>query len=356
MELVNLGWPRSLDEYLELHPLLVDWQVGRIITEHKERYLVRTTSEVVEAVITGQLHYNAKSREDFPAVGDWVALSIHDQLGIIHQVLPRHSLLKRQAAGHYGEAQVIAANIDFAFIVQAAGHDYNLNRLERYLTICYNAKIQPLIIFTKIDLLSAAELNTQVEQIKHRLKDVPIFPLSNFTKEGLEKLRQQIQAGKTYCFIGSSGVGKSSLINNLAGTELMSTAEVSTSTAKGKHQTTHRELILLNEGGLLIDNPGMREVGLTESAEGLEKTFDVITQLAEACKYQNCTHVLEAGCAVMEAIEAGQLEQAVYENYLKLYREQAYFETTTQQRRQKERMFGKLMKNFKKDKRNLNKP
>lgn len=356
MELINLGWPKSLDDYLELHPLSADWQIGRVITEHKERYLVRTTTDLVEAVITGQLHYTAQSREDFPAVGDWVAISIHDQLGIIHQILPRHSLLKRQAAGHHGEAQVIAANIDCAFIVQAAGHDFNLNRLERYLTICYNAKIQPLIIFTKIDLLNAGELNSQVDQIKHRLKDVTVFPLSNFTKEGVEKLRQHIQAGKTYCFIGSSGVGKSSLINNLAGAELMTTAEVSASTAKGRHQTTHRELILLNEGGLLIDNPGMREVGLTESAEGLEKTFDAITQLAEACKYPNCTHVHEAGCAVKEAIAAGQLEQAVYENYLKLYREQAYFETTTQQRRQKERMFGKLMKNYKKDKRNFNKP
>lgn len=354
MNLQDLGLTAHLQELAE--GIIEPGQVlGRIIAEHKERYLVSTEEEThLEAEITGHLRFNAETREDFPAVGDWVILTVHDQLGIIHHILPRHSLLKRRAAGQSGEVQVIAANLDFAFLVQGAGRDVNLNRLERYLILCYDARIQPVIVLTKTDLFSPSEVTAMVDQIKTRIKHVPVLTVSNVTHAGLQEVRNTLIKGKTYAFLGSSGVGKSSLINNLAGSEIMATTDISTSTSKGKHRTTHRELHVLEKGAILVDNPGMREVGLTDAGAGLEQTFEEISGLAQHCRYSDCTHVHEHGCAVLAAVEQGTLDTDFYDNYLKMFKEKSFFESSALEKRRREREAGKMMKNYKKDVRRNN--
>jgi ribosome biogenesis GTPase len=321
-------------EKLRIENNLKDFEIGRVISEHKERYIVRTEKGELEAEITGNMRFSAKSREDFPAVGDWVALTSYDSgFAIIHKIIPRLSIISRQAVGQFGEIQIIATNIDFAFIVQAVDRDFNINRLERYLTICHSSKVAPIIILTKTDLISEHFITTIVESIRQRLKDIPIFAISNETQDGYESLKLIIEKGKTFCMLGSSGVGKSTMLNNLLGKSMMKTGSISESTSKGRHITSHRELIILENGGILIDNPGMREVGIVDNSNGLETTFDSIFSLAESCKFKDCTHVNEVGCAVIEALENGKLDKSVFENYQKMQREKSYFETSVLDKR-----------------------
>lgn len=329
---------------------LPGFEMGRIVSEHKERYIVRTGKGESEAEITGNLRFSAKSREDFPAVGDWVALSEYDSgISLIHKILPRFSVVARQAVGQFGGIQIIAANIDYAFLVQAADRDFNINRLERYLTICYSSKVSPIIVLTKIDLIPEQKTAELLDKIRHRIAQIPVVAISNETPNGYQALTPLIEKGKTYCMLGSSGVGKSTLLNNLSGKAIMQTNTISQSTNKGRHITSHRELIVVDNSGILIDNPGMREVGIADSSGGLEITFDRIIELAHFCKYKNCTHTAEAGCSVTEAVENGELDRASYENYLKMQREKAHFESTVEEKRKKDKDFGKFIKNYKKD-------
>ncbi len=326
------------------------YTIGRIVSEQKERYTVITTTGATEAEITGHMRFTASEREDFPAVGDWVALQSYESgFGIIHRILPRKTLLARQAAGRFGERQVIAANIDYAFIVQSVDRDFNLNRMERYLTLCYSAKVKPIILLTKIDLLTGEQTDAIKKQIRQRVKDVPVVAISNTTHDGYAALRETIRPRETYCLLGSSGVGKSSLINNLTGETLMKTAVISQQTSKGRHTTTHRELTILPGGGILIDNPGMREVGITESDEGIATTYQLIYKLSAQCKFTDCSHTYETGCAVKAAVQQGEIDQGAYDNYLKMEKEKAHFESTLAERRKKDKDFGKMIKNFKKN-------
>ncbi|KPK80568.1 MAG: ribosome biogenesis GTPase RsgA [Bacteroides sp. SM23_62_1] len=319
--------------------------IGRIIAEHKERYIVRIDKGEFEAEITGNMRFTAENRSDYPAVGDWVAVKVYDpDLAIIHQILTRKSLLERQAVDKKGEKQVIAANIDYAFIVQSADRDFNINRFERYLTICYSAGIEPIIVLSKTDLVSETELNDLLAEINTRIKKVEVIPLSNQTRDGYDKLESCLIKGKTYCFLGSSGVGKSTLINNLSGREIMKTGSLSSSTKKGKHTTDHRELIVLENGSMLIDNPGMREVGIADAEGGLETTFDMIIRFSASCRFTDCTHTNEKGCAVIEAVEKGLISRASYDNYLKMEKEKARFQTSIAEKRKKEKAFGKICK------------
>ncbi len=296
------------------------------------------------------MRFAAKSREDFPAVGDWVALAPYtSDFAIIHKILPRWSVIKRKAVGQFGEIQIIATNIDYAFLVQAVDRDFNINRLERYLTICNSSKVSPVIILTKTDLITELQIAEILNKLKSRIKHVPVIAVSNETLNGYEAINSFIKKGKTYCILGSSGVGKSTLLNNLSGEILMKTDSISTSTNKGKHITSHRELIILENGGILIDNPGMREVGIADTASGLEITFEKIIKLSKDCKFKDCTHTNEIGCHVIEAVKNGELDIAFYENYLKMEKEKAYFESTIADRRKKDKDFGKMIKNFKKD-------
>ena len=349
MTLEDLGYNDKIEKFRIEHDLN-RFEVGRVISEHRERYIVRTIKGEFEAEITGNMRFTAKSREDFPAVGDWVALTTHDlDFAIIHNILPRSSIIKRQAVGQFGEVQIIATNIDYAFLVQATDRDFNINRLERYLTICYSAKVKPVIVLTKTDLTDDLRINEILNSIKARIKNVPVIPVSNETKNGYEAIHAFIEQGKTYCMLGSSGVGKSTLLNNLSGESLMRTDIISQSTNKGKHVTSHRELIILENGGILIDNPGMREVGIADSAGGLETTFDRIVRLSKNCKFKDCTHTTEIGCSVIEAVEKGEIDKASYENYLKMEREKIHFELTIAEKRKKDKKFGKMVSNYKKD-------
>jgi len=351
MNLSDLGYNEKLEK-ARLEMELSEFEIGRVTAEHKERYIVRTAKGEYEAEITGNLRFTAQSREDFPAVGDWVALMTYEpDFAIIHRILPRHSVIRRQAVGQYGEIQIIAANIDYAFIVQAVDRDFNINRLERYLTICHASKVKPAIVLSKIDLIDESRLSEFLANIKVRIKDVPVFAISNETRRGYEAMRRFIEKGKTYCLLGSSGVGKSTLLNNLSGQAIMKTDTISQSTNKGRHVTSHRELFILENGGILIDNPGLREVGIADTADGLEITFDRIFELARNCKFKDCTHTHETGCVVMEAVESGTIDRASYENYLKMHREKIHFEMTTAERRQRDKVFGKMLKNYNKNQR-----
>ena len=349
MKLTDFGYNDKLEKFRNEHNLK-DFEIGRVISEHKERYVVKTEKGEFESEITGNLRFSAKGREDFPAVGDWVALTIYDSdFSIIHKILPRLSIISRQAVGQFGEIQIIATNIDYALLVQAADRDFNINRLERYLTICNSSNVSPIIIISKIDLISEDRTSEILVKIKARIKDVPIIAISNESQDGYDKVKTIIEKGKTYCMLGSSGVGKSTLINNLSGKSIMRTDSISHSTNKGRHVTSHRELIMLENGGILVDNPGMREVGITDTTNGLEITFDLIIRLSQNCKFKDCTHTNEKGCSVLEAVEKGEIDKASYENYLKIEREKAHFESTIAEKRKKDKEFGKMVKNFKKD-------
>jgi len=348
-KLEDLGYYEGLDVF-RLENNLNSFEIGRVIAEHKERFIVKTLKGEFEAEITGHMRFTAKSREDFPAVGDWVALTTYESdFAIIHKILPRFSVIKRQAVGQFGEIQIIATNIDYAFLVQAVDRDFNINRLERYLTICNSSKVSPVIVLSKIDLIDEQRISEIFEQIKVRIKNVPVIAISNESQDGYDKIKSIIEKGKTYCMLGSSGVGKSTLINNLSGKALMLTDAISLSTNKGKHVTSHRELIILENGGILVDNPGMREVGIADSTSGLEITFDLIFSLSQNCKFIDCTHTNEIGCSVIEAVEKGEIDKASYDNYLKMEREKAHFEATVAEKRKRDKEFGKIMKNYKKD-------
>jgi len=347
--LEDLGYNNKLEKFRQENNL-DSFETGRVIAEHKERYIVRTADDEYIAEITGNLRFTAKSRIDFPAVGDWVALTTYDpELAVIHRILPRYSVIKRQAVAQSGEIQIIAANIDYAFLVQSVDRDFNINRLERYLIICNSSGVNPIIVLTKIDLIDEQHVTEMLEIIQIRISNIPVIAISNETCEGYESIQAVIEKGKTYCMLGSSGVGKSTLLNNLAGKNLMQTDNLSRSTNKGKHVTSHRELIILDNGGILIDNPGMREVGIADTTDGLETTFDYIVTLSERCRYKNCTHKNEVGCAVIRAVEKGELDKSSYKNYLKMEKEKAHFESTVAERRKKERIFGKIIKNYKKE-------
>ena len=321
---------------------------ARVIAEHKELYLVRNEVSVFSAKVTGRMMYQASRREDYPAVGDWVLIRIlsEDQAHIF-EILPRKTMLKRKSAGGL-DAQVIATNIDIAFIVQAPDRDYSLNRFERYFALAKSGKIKPVIILSKKDLISSDELETKISEIKDRFKDTEVYVTSIMTGDGIADLKKYISKGFTYCFVGSSGVGKSSIINALLGKDVIETGEISSSTNRGKHVTTHRELFVLEQGGLLIDNPGLREIGVLDSGAGMDDVFSDINNLSKGCRFENCTHQHEPGCAVLDALNNGTLSGEKYENYTKLVKENNYNSMSALEKREKDRKFGKFIKTVKK--------
>ena len=348
-----LGYKKELEKY-RIDNGLDSFEIGRVILEHKERYVVKTPTHEFDAELMGNLRFTAESRYDLPAVGDWVAFMEYDEgKALIHAVLPRQSIIERKAVGKIGQVQIIATNIDYGLIVQSVDRDFNLNRLERYLTICNASKVKPVIVLNKVDLISEADLQSLIQEVKVRMSDVPLLCVSH-ESIGYSQLDGFIETGKTYCLLGSSGVGKSTILNGLSGKEEMKTGEISSALNKGKHTTSHRELIVLDNGGILIDNPGMREVGMTDSSLGLELTFESILDYAEKCRYKDCTHMHEEGCAIIEAVENGEIDEAAYANFRKMEKEKSHFESDAQDRKKKDKDLGKLIKNMKK-KRNQNK-
>jgi len=349
MTIEDLGYNDSIAGYI-IENGLKDLTPGRVTQEHRERYVVSTGVHEYEAEITGNMRFTASSREDFPAVGDWVVMMIYDTMAIIHHVLPRKTVLERQATSRPGEKQIISANVDTAFIVQSIDYNFNVNRLERYMAICLSAAIEPVLVISKTDLASEDEIRDAIARVKERHPGLKFILLSNLTRDGLDQITGYMEKGRTYCLAGSSGVGKSTLINNLMNRNILKTQEISTSTNKGRHTTAHRELIVLDNGAIIIDTPGMRELGMTDDYEGIKNTFQEIFDLTLKCRLPGCTHVNEKDCAVTEALEKGVINMNSLENFRRMQREQARFTASEAERRKKDRQFGKMAKEIMKEK------
>jgi ribosome biogenesis GTPase len=334
---------------------LSEYPVARVIAEHRGAYTVRSAKGECLAKITGRQMFRAEGREDYPAVGDWVAITEADGSGaVIHGVLPRQTILKRKygdknKAGGKDKIQVIATNIDVAFIVESVDRDFNLNRFERYFAIAQDGGVTPAIILNKVDLCSKTELDEKLSQLKSRFPAADVVLTSTISNEGLNELKQYIVKGKTYCFLGSSGVGKSSLINKLLGGGTIKTGDISSYSGRGRHITTARQMYVLGNGGIVVDNPGMREVGMADASHGIDSMFDDIVALAQRCKYADCTHKRESGCEVLRAVRSGRLDEKKYLNFLNLKKETEYSEMNDTQRREKDRQFGKFLKRAKED-------
>ncbi len=265
---------------------------------------------------------------------------------IVHRVFPRKTFLRRKTAGETVEYQMIAANIDVAFIVQSCHFDFNPRRLDRYLVMAADGHVAPIVILTKTDLISPDELDQKTEIISSITKTEPIA-LSNVTGVGFDQFRETLSPGRTYCLLGSSGVGKTTLINRLMGHEVFDTKAVS-GTGEGTHATSRRQLIVLGQGAMLIDTPGMRELGVVGAGEGIDADFEEFVKLAASCRFVDCRHGHEPGCAIRAAIESGELSEDRFASYMKLRKESEFNEMSRLDKRNKDKAFGKFIKTYKK--------
>lgn len=344
-KLIKLGLDSWFTSRLDKQKLN-QFQLARIIRVNKGHYVIHTENDTCLAKIPSQSKFNAQSALDYPTVGDWVYVSCSDnsEMAFIDSVLPRKTYLKRKSAGRRAEAQLIAANIDTAFIMQSINLDYNLKRLERYLVIARAGNIRPVVLLSKTDLLSEAIVQEKINEITSIIPDITIFTFSNVTQVGIVEIKALLGIGETFCLLGSSGVGKTTLLNNLLGTTLFKTQSIREKDSKGRHTTTHRQLNILTNHALLIDTPGMRELSIVGDDEGISETFDDLQELALSCRYKNCGHTVENNCAILAAVEKGEVSEEHYQNYLKIQKEAARNERSYYENRQKGKKFSKMVK------------
>ncbi len=331
---------------------LEQFDIARVLAVHKDSYTISNGEVDVLAELVGKIIFSASSPVDYPAVGDWILASFYDgnTFAIIHEILPRKSLLKRKTPGKRVDFQLIAANIDVAFIVQSLNENFNLRRLERYLVMVNDAKIHPIVLLSKSDLLDHQDITAITAEIHKMMPHLQVFPFSNENESDLGNLMGIMQAGLTYCLLGSSGVGKTTLINNLLGESKYITKAVGKKESKGRHATTHRQMIKLDFGALVVDTPGMRELGNFSVGTGLGETFSEIADLSEKCRFNDCTHVNEKGCEVLNAVVNGQISAERYQNYIKMNKESTYNEMSYLEKRKKDKQFGKFCKTVMKHK------
>ena len=320
MTLDELGWTPEFDTHFQALDM-AGLMPARVARQDPYSYFVMTGEGTVMAELSGRFRAGGAEDQDRPAVGDWVAILPRedDTPVLIHALLPRRGGFSRQRAGTVTGAQVVAANIDVAFIVMGLDADFNLRRLERYLALCWSSGAEPVVLLNKLDLCDDAEaLKEEAESVA---LGVAIHMVSAKGGEGFAALESIFGPGRTVAFIGSSGVGKSTIVNRLLGSEAMAVGAVREDDSKGRHTTTHRELFVLPGRGVVIDTPGMRELQMWGDEDSLRGAFADIEDLTEACKFRDCAHDSEPGCAVRQAVEAGDVDEARFQSYLKLKRE-----------------------------------
>jgi ribosome biogenesis GTPase len=351
MKLTDLGWNEYWQSSFE--PFVAEGlTAGRVTAQHKNSYRVSTGALELQSEIAGRFRYQTGQRSDEPAVGDFVALRLSEGGGpaIIHAVLPRKTVFVRKAAGKGVDDQVIATNIDALLIMTALDQDFNLRRLERYVTLAWEGGAQPVILLNKVDLCD--DPTPFLEEINEITLGVSVHTLSALTSDGLEVLNEYLRPGFTVGFVGSSGVGKSTLINTLLGRKAQPTREVRETDHRGRHTTTHRQLFVRAEGGIIIDTPGMRELQLGSVQEGVQKAFSEIERLAMECRFSDCQHKNEPGCAVREAVERGELSDERLASYDKLLKEMRHADLqldkdAAREKKRQDKIANKAMKPFK---------
>ena len=348
----SLGWNDFFEEHFR-QCKLQGFEVGRVAIENKTNYLINTNYGEAIGEVSGKLLFISESQSDLPKVGDWVVISLFDDntKAVIHEVLPRQTKISRKSADRKTEEQVIAANINKVFIVQSLDDNFNINRLARYIVTVNQSGAEPVVVLNKSDL--CGNIPDKISEVKKFDEDIHVIAVSAIDNFGIEKLKELIHKEETIAFVGSSGVGKSTLINVLLGTGKLRTNSIREFGSKGKHTTTRRELVVLPDGGILIDTPGMRELSLWNANDGLNQTFSEFDELAAQCRFSDCTHTHETKCAVLQALKDGIITQQQYDNYLKLRKELKYLERRhdklaqiEEKRKWKEIM--KEMKNFNK--------
>jgi len=346
-DLIRLGWDEWFEERAECGP---EDAFARIAAVDRDALLAVDQNGTFRAKLPGSFLFRHHLPQELPCVGDWICAEKRpaDETRLIRMLLERRTPLRRKSAGESADYQMIAANIDYVIIVQSCHNDFNLKRLERYLVMARDGGADPFVLLSKTDLVAPDVLASLLAEIRTAGVTAPVLTLSNVTREGIDDLKRTLLPAKTYCFVGSSGVGKSTIINQLLGREVLQTNDVS-ETGEGKHTTVRREMFTLEGGALVIDNPGMREFAILEAESGLGDSFSDISGIASDCRYRNCSHVSEPGCAVREAVNSGDISQEHYANFIKLREESAFNQMSYVEKRRKDRTFGKYIKSVKKD-------